>query len=142
MSISLNNIVKFKDKNRKRVGRGIGSGKGKTSGSGVKGQKSRSGVAIKLFEGGQTPIYMRLPKKGFKSIKPSVYEAVKIDDIASAINGKGLDIVKKSDLFDLGLISKKDSKVKLIMGTISKDQIKDFKVEADFYSKVSKVFSL
>ena len=63
----LNNLKKIKQK-KIRVGRGIGSGKGKTSGRGVKGQKSRSGVAIKSFEGGQMPLYRRLPKRGFKSI--------------------------------------------------------------------------
>ena len=67
MSI-LNNTVKIKT-NKKRLGRGIGSGKGKTSGRGVKGQKSRSGVAIKSFEGGQMPLYRRLPKRGFNPIK-------------------------------------------------------------------------
>ena len=61
---------KLKTKNfKKRIGRGIGSGKGKTSGRGIKGQKSRSGVAIKSFEGGQMPLYRRLPKRGFNSIK-------------------------------------------------------------------------
>ena len=65
---TLNNITKIKNK-KLRVGRGIGSGKGKTSGRGVKGQKSRSGVAIKSFEGGQMPLYRRLPKRGFNSFK-------------------------------------------------------------------------
>ena len=63
----LNNLRKIKQK-KLRVGRGIGSGKGKTSGRGVKGQKSRSGVAIKSFEGGQMPLYSRLPKRGFNII--------------------------------------------------------------------------
>ena len=65
---TLNSLEKTKRK-RIRVGRGIGSGKGKTSGRGVKGQKSRSGVAIKSFEGGQMPLYRRLPKRGFNPIK-------------------------------------------------------------------------
>ena len=65
--ISLNNRSKL-NKTKIRVGRGIGSGKGKTSGRGVKGQKSRSGVAIKSFEGGQMPLYRRLPKRGFNPI--------------------------------------------------------------------------
>ena len=65
--IKLNNRPKL-NKSKIRVGRGIGSGKGKTSGRGVKGQKSRSGVAIKSFEGGQMPLYRRLPKRGFKTI--------------------------------------------------------------------------
>ena len=63
----LNSTVKIKS-SKKRLGRGIGSGKGKTSGRGVKGQKSRSGVAIKSFEGGQMPLYRRLPKRGFNPI--------------------------------------------------------------------------
>ena len=66
--MKLNSKLKTKE-TKKRLGRGIGSGKGKTSGRGVKGQKSRSGVAIKSFEGGQMPLYRRLPKRGFKSIK-------------------------------------------------------------------------
>ena len=63
----LNSTIQLKNK-KMRVGRGIGSGKGKTSGRGVKGQKSRSGVAIKSFEGGQMPLYRRLPKRGFNPI--------------------------------------------------------------------------
>ena len=66
--MQLNNLIKI-NKKKIRVGKGIGSGKGKTSGRGHKGQKSRSGVAIKSFEGGQMPLYRRLPKRGFKSIK-------------------------------------------------------------------------
>ena len=65
--MKLNNLVKTNEK-KIRPGRGIGSGKGKTSGRGIKGQKSRRGVAIKAFEGGQTPLYRRLPKRGFKSL--------------------------------------------------------------------------
>ena len=70
--IKLNNRNKI-NKSKIRVGRGIGSGKGKTSGRGVKGQKSRSGVAIKSFEGGQMPLYRRLPKRGFKSLNTVSY---------------------------------------------------------------------
>ena len=67
--MKLNNLkLRIKNKEKKRLGRGIGSGKGKTSGRGHKGQKSRSGVAIKSFEGGQMPLYRRLPKRGFKSL--------------------------------------------------------------------------
>ena len=71
--IKLNNREKIKKK-KIRVGRGIGSGKGKTSGRGVKGQKSRSGVAIKSFEGGQMPLYRRLPKRGFNPIKKKILQ--------------------------------------------------------------------
>ncbi len=73
-------------KTRKRVGRGIGSGKGKTAGRGVKGQKSRSGVAIKGFEGGQMPIHMRLPKRGFNNILRKTYVEVNVGDIQAAMD--------------------------------------------------------
>lgn len=78
-------------KDRIRVGRGIGSGKGKTGGRGVKGQKARSGVAIKGFEGGQMPIYRRLPKRGFKNIFSSDYVTVSLGRIQVAIDAKKLD---------------------------------------------------
>ena len=74
--IKLNNREKI-NKSKNRVGRGIGSGKGKTSGRGVKGQKSRSGVAIKSFEGGQMPLYRRLPKRGFNPISKKKYSNFK-----------------------------------------------------------------
>ena len=76
----LNNIKKIK-KPKMRVGRGIGSGKGKTSGRGVKGQKSRSGVAIKSFEGGQMPLYRRLPKRGFNSFNKSKIGKLNLGDL-------------------------------------------------------------
>ncbi|MCM2475631.1 50S ribosomal protein L15 [Rhizobium sp. CG5] len=78
-------------KDRIRVGRGIGSGKGKTGGRGVKGQKARSGVAIKGFEGGQMPIYRRLPKRGFTNIFGSDFVVVSIGRIQTAIDAKKLD---------------------------------------------------
>jgi len=78
-------------KNRIRVGRGIGSGKGKTGGRGVKGQKARSGVAINGFEGGQMPIYRRLPKRGFNNIFASEYVVVSLGRIQTAIDAKKLD---------------------------------------------------
>ena len=71
-----------------RVGRGIGSGKGKTSGRGIKGQKSRSGVAIKSFEGGQMPLYRRLPKRGFNPINKSLIAIMNLDKIQSFIDKK------------------------------------------------------
>jgi len=71
-----------------RVGRGIGSGKGKTSGRGMKGQKSRSGVAIKSFEGGQMPLYRRLPKRGFNSIRKINVARINLDKIQSFIDQK------------------------------------------------------
>ena len=81
-------------KQRKRVGRGIGSGTGKTAGRGHKGQKSRSGVAIKGFEGGQMPIHRRLPKRGFNSIFRKKYNAVNLDRIQKAIDAKRIDAGK------------------------------------------------
>lgn len=86
MSNPLNNLKKIKTQGRKRVGRGIGSGKGKTSGRGVKGQKARTGHStVKGFEGGQTPIYMRLPKRGFTNVLRNEYEVVNIKDIANLV---------------------------------------------------------
>jgi large subunit ribosomal protein L15 len=84
-------------KNRKRVGRGIGSGTGKTGGRGVKGQKARSGVAINGFEGGQMPIYRRLPKRGFTNIFASDYVVVSLARIQAAIDAKKLDSKKTID---------------------------------------------
>ncbi len=143
MSISLNNLSKIKNNNRKRVGRGIGSGMGKTSGHGVKGQKSRSGVALKSFEGGQTPIYMRLPKRGFKSKVLKTYEVLNIKDVIATVKKYNLrsSIISKEQLFDLGLISNKNVKIKLIMSSVL---IKgnDFKIQADIYSKNSQSFIL
>lgn len=76
---------------RKRLGRGIGSGSGKTGGRGVKGQKSRSGVAINGFEGGQMPIYRRLPKRGFNNISSKDFNTVSLGRIQTAIDAKKLD---------------------------------------------------
>ncbi len=81
-------------KNRKRIGRGIGSGKGKTGGRGVKGQKSRSGVAIKGFEGGQMPIYQRLPKRGFNNINRKTFVPVNLGQLQEAIDAKKIDAKK------------------------------------------------
>jgi large subunit ribosomal protein L15 len=78
-------------KNRKRVGRGIGSGTGKTGGRGVKGQKARSGVSVNGFEGGQMPIYRRLPKRGFNNIFSSDFVTVSLGRIQTAIDAKKLD---------------------------------------------------
>ena len=87
--MKLNTIVdKASIKKPKRVGRGIGSGKGKTSGAGHKGQKSRTGVAKKGFEGGQMPLHRRLPKRGFKNKFRTDYSVINIGDIDKAINNK------------------------------------------------------
>jgi large subunit ribosomal protein L15 len=108
-------------KKSKRVGRGIGSGKGKTAGRGVKGQKARSGVAVKSFEGGQMPLYRRLPKRGFNAIKNRANNLViNLRDISNLIDKKKINTVEKVDLSSL-LFSKdkKNSKyVKVkILGT-------------------------
>ena len=83
---------------RKRVGRGIGSGKGKTSGRGVKGQKSRSGVAIKGFEGGQMPLYRRLPKRGFTNIFAKSFNVVSLGRLQAAVDAGKLDPKATVDL--------------------------------------------
>ena len=108
-------------KKSKRVGRGIGSGKGKTAGRGVKGQKARSGVAVKSFEGGQMPLFRRLPKRGFNAIKNRANNLViNLRDISNLIDKKKINTVEKVDLSSL-LFSKdkKNSKyVKVkILGT-------------------------
>ena len=86
----LNKIIKIK-KHKLRVGRGIGSGKGKTSGRGVKGQKSRSGVAIKSFEGGQMPLYRRLPKRGFNPIGKKQIAILNLNKIQTYIDKKTIN---------------------------------------------------
>ncbi len=100
------------------VGRGIGSGKGKTCGSGHKGQKARSGVAIKGFEGGQMPLYKRLPKMGFSNVKFATrLVTLSLDDLQAAVDAKVLDAKKPVDedaLVAAGLISRKRDGVKLL----------------------------
>ena len=94
-------------KERTRVGRGIGSGKGKTGGRGVKGQKSRSGVAIKGFEGGQMPLHQRLPKRGFTKPNRRSYAEVKLGRLQQAVDAKKLDAKKPVDaaaLIEAGVI--------------------------------------
>ena len=104
-------------KNAKRVGRGIGSGRGKTSGSGHKGQKARSGVAIKGFEGGQMPIHRRLPKRGFNDIFRKAYVEVNVGRIQSAVDAGKLDVAKPIDataLVAAGVISKAKDGVRIL----------------------------
>ena len=86
----LNNTLKVKS-SKKRIGRGIGSGKGKTSGRGVKGQKSRSGVSIKSFEGGQMPLYRRLPKRGFNPINKTKIAKINLDQLQNFLDSKKID---------------------------------------------------
>ncbi len=130
----LNNRTKI-NKKKIRVGRGIGSGKGKTSGRGVKGQKSRSGVAIKSFEGGQMPLYRRLPKRGFNSISKNNVAILNLEKIQSYIDKKTINIndILNSDLLKkLKLINKNSTKLK-ILGT---GEIKNkINIEANLASK-------
>ena len=132
--IELNNRLKI-NKSKIRVGRGIGSGKGKTSGRGVKGQKSRSGVAIKSFEGGQMPLYRRLPKRGFNTIKRETIAVLNLEKIQYFIDKKTIDtksVLNSSLLKKLRLINKNSDKLK-ILGT---GEIKDkINIEADLASK-------
>ena len=134
MTTLLNNREKT-NKSKMRVGRGIGSGKGKTSGRGVKGQKSRSGVAIKSFEGGQMPLYRRLPKRGFNSISTERVAILNLEKIQSFIDKK---TIKSSDILNVDLfkklkiINKNSTKLK-ILGT---GEIKvKINIEANLASK-------
>ena len=132
--ITLNTKDKI-NKSKMRVGRGIGSGKGKTCGRGVKGQKSRSGVAIKAFEGGQMPLYRRLPKRGFNPISRTNIAIMNLEKIQSFINEKTInpsDTINMELLKKLKLINKNSDKLK-ILGT---GEIKDkINIEADLISK-------
>ena len=132
--ISLNNRQKI-NKTKIRVGRGIGSGKGKTSGRGVKGQKSRSGVAIKSFEGGQMPLYRRLPKRGFNPIGNKNIAILNLDKIQLYIDKKNIrasDTINTSLLKKLKLINKNSVKLKILGSGEIKDKIN---IEADLASK-------
>ena len=134
---NFNSTVKIKTK-KLRVGRGIGSGKGKTSGRGVKGQKSRSGVAIKSFEGGQMPLFRRLPKRGFNSLKPQELAILNLEKIQNYINKK---IIKNGETLNLKLLitnkllSKKYDKLEIL----SKGEVKEkINIETDYISKNAK----
>jgi large subunit ribosomal protein L15 len=132
--ITLNNREKI-NKSKMRVGRGIGSGKGKTCGRGVKGQKSRSGVAIKSFEGGQMPLYRRLPKRGFNPISKENIAILNLEKIQSYLDNKNInvtDIINSELLKKNKLINKNAVKLK-ILGT---GEIKDkVNIVADLASK-------
>ena len=132
--ITLNNRNRI-NKKKIRVGRGIGSGKGKTCGRGVKGQKSRSGVAIKAFEGGQMPLYRRLPKRGFNPISRTNIAIMNLEKIQSFINEKTInpsDTINMELLKKLKLINKNSVKLKILGFGEIKDKIN---IEADLASK-------
>ena len=135
--MKLNTLVKT-NFSKMRVGRGIGSGKGKTSGRGVKGQKSRSGVAIKSFEGGQMPLYRRLPKRGFKPIIRKKIAIINISDIESFIKNKKIkaqDEINIKILTEKKLINKKYNKLKILGSGEIKDKLK---IKTDFISESAK----
>ncbi len=133
----LNTLINLKTK-KIRVGRGIGSGKGKTSGRGVKGQKSRSGVAIKSFEGGQMPLYRRLPKRGFNPVNKNNVAVINLGDLQNLIDNKkinadekiNINTLKKSKLFRKSII-----KFKVLSNGNFNSKID---IEADYSSKIAK----
>ena len=132
--MNLNELVKI-NKKKIWVGRGIGSGKGKTSGRGHKGQKSRRGVAIKSFEGGQMPLYRRLPKRGFKSLSKQEVAILNLSSIENLINKKEKSLKSPLDLKQLqdkNIISKKFKKLKILGSGEIKSKIE---INADFSSK-------
>ena len=133
----LNKLKKLKIK-KLRLGRGIGSGKGKTSGRGVKGQKSRSGVAIKSFEGGQMPLYRRLPKRGFNTINKNKTGALNLKTIQSFIETKKIKANDKIDLAllkKLNIVKKKYNKLKLLGSGDIKEKLN---IEVNYLSNSAK----
>ena len=143
--MQLNQLVSKTSKSKKRLGRGIGSTKGKTSGRGHKGQKSRSGVAIKSFEGGQMPLYRRLPKRGFNTIggkkKIAIISLSKIQDIIknnSTLSGSTINLLS---LQKLKFVNKKYKKLKLLGPGELKDKL-NFEVNAVSKSAKEKIEKL
>ena len=136
--LSLNSVSKVKKK-KLRIGRGIGSGKGKTSGRGVKGQKSRRGVAIKSFEGGQMPLYRRLPKRGFNPLNKARVAKINLNKIQMLIEKKKIKTSEKIDiqnLIKIQAINKRSSKLKILGSGECKEKIN---IHADFVSKSAKL---
>ena len=134
MTTLLNNREKI-NKSKLRVGRGIGSGKGKTSGRGVKGQKSRSGVAIKSFEGGQMPLYRRLPKRGFNPVSKDKVAILNLEKIQTFIDSKTIntnEVLNANVLKKLKIINKNSSKLKILGSGEIKNKIN---IEANLASK-------
>ena len=137
----LNGLTKLKTK-KIRVGRGIGSGKGKTSGRGVKGQKSRSGVAIKSFEGGQMPLYRRIPKRGFNNLnnlnKKKLIAKLNLKDIENFLKKKRIDAkdeISIKYLKEKKIIRNKYEKLKILGGGEINEKLK---ITTDFISKSAK----
>ena len=139
--MKLNTLVKT-NKSKIRVGRGIGSGKGKTSGRGVKGQKSRSGVAIKSFEGGQMPLYRRLPKRGFNSknniLKKKFIAKLNLGDLQNFLKNKRIESKEEINLKylkDKKIIRNKYEKLKVLGSGELNEKLK---IKTDFISKSAK----
>ena len=133
----LNETSKVKQK-KLRIGRGIGSGKGKTAGRGIKGQKSRSGVAIKSFEGGQMPLYRRLPKRGFNPIKKDKIAKINLEKLQIFIERNLISSDEKINLDNLKkkkLLNKSYKKIKILGAGDIKVKLD---IEADFSSKSAK----
>jgi large subunit ribosomal protein L15 len=131
---TLNTTTQVKIK-KMRVGRGIGSGKGKTSGRGVKGQKSRSGVAIKSFEGGQMPLYRRLPKRGFNPINKNKVAVLNLDKMQSLIENKRINSANQINLETLKkakIVSKTYNKIKILGSGEIKEKVD---LNIDYISK-------
>ena len=133
------NSLRYKVKLKKmRIGRGIGSGKGKTSGRGHKGQKSRRGVSIKSFEGGQMPLFRRLPKRGFIPLKKKNIALINLDKLQKLYDSKKITnniIINISELKKINLLRKNDTKIKVLGNGNLKNKLK---LEVDFISKAAK----
>jgi len=136
--MKLNTLISNSSKKKKRLGRGIGSSKGKTSGRGHKGQKSRSGVSIKSFEGGQMPLYRRLPKRGFRRIKSKDIAMINLSKIQEIVSKKKISpntIINLPNLQKSKLINSKYRKLKLLgFGDIKEK----YNIEVSFISKSAK----
>ena len=134
--MKLNELRSKSIKSKKRLGRGIGSSKGKTSGRGHKGQKSRSGVAIKSFEGGQMPLYRRLPKRGFNNIFQKKIQNINFNNITNIIDNHKINpsLIKEIDLFEKKIFSKSKGDLKLLnKGNIDKK----INIEISYASKAA-----
>ena len=136
--MELNTLNSKKFKSRKRLGRGIGSTKGKTCGRGHKGQKSRSGVAIKSFEGGQMPLYRRLPKRGFNSIRKNILGKINLGKVQYFIEKNSISNTEKINLDllkKLNIVNKNSKKLKILGSGEIKNKVI---IEANFFSKSAK----
>ena len=135
--MKLNNLVKTNTK-KIRPGRGIGSGKGKTGGRGIKGQKSRRGVSINAFEGGQTPLYRRLPKRGFKSLSKNDIATINLSSLQKFCDSKKFDSstpINLKTLIEKKIINKKKLRLKILGDGNLKNKLN---VSANFISKQAK----